>query len=248
MHDEISTSTEYLYLSRSFLSIQLVLIMSGGFFGFGDSALPERRDRPPHQQPSQQPQYQQQQQQFSGFASANTDDTFGAGAFGNKGEDEDLAVYTWGQGGNLLEGADDLNDETFGDFGDVGVLLDPLSSVVLTPGNDFQFSSQPAAPPVKQKIASTASRYKPKAAYDPFAASEDDFYAARPATKSEYEQMGERWRYAHGRIGKACFSTEGHPCRDERAIWIGGEPVESAQEPAAAGTATAAGRHVGCCW
>ena len=57
-------------------------------------------------------------------------------------------------------------------------------------GNNFQFSSQPAQPqPKAQKIASTASRYKPKAAYDPFAASEDDFYAARPATKSELRSM-----------------------------------------------------------
>jgi DNA topoisomerase 2-associated protein PAT1 len=100
------------------LSPTLAVIMSGGFFGFGDSALPERRDRPPHQQPRQQP--PQQQQHFTGFASA---DTFGAGAFGNKGEDEDLAVYTWGQGGSLLEGGDDLNDETFGDLGDIGELF-----------------------------------------------------------------------------------------------------------------------------
>jgi hypothetical protein len=81
-----------------------------GFFGF-DSALPERRDQPPHQQ-----QGRQQQQPFSGFQASNLDQTFG----NNQGEDEDLAVYTWGQGGSLMEGGDELNDETFGDFGDVG--------------------------------------------------------------------------------------------------------------------------------
>lgn len=58
-------------------------------------------------------------------------------------------------------------------------------------GNNFQFSSQPAAAPSKGygqstgKIASTQSRYKPKPVSDPFAFSEDDFYSSRP-TKSEY--------------------------------------------------------------
>ena len=99
------TSTPHLH------SIQLIQSMSG-FFGF-DSALPERRDQPPHQQ-----QGRQQQQPFSGFQASNLDQTFGAS--NNQGEDEDLAVYTWGQGGSLMEGGDELNDETFGDFGDVG--------------------------------------------------------------------------------------------------------------------------------
>lgn len=155
-----------------------------GFFGF-DSALPERRDQPPHQQ----------QQPFGGFQASNADQAFGLG-HGNQGEDEDLAVYTWGQGGSLMEGGDDMNDETFGDFGEVGEwLARPVAHVTFRPlvrldtdnqGNNFQFSSQPVQPqPKTQKIASTASRYKPKAAYDPFAASEDDFYAARPATKSK---------------------------------------------------------------
>jgi DNA topoisomerase 2-associated protein PAT1 len=72
-----------------------------GFFGF-DSALPERRDAP-----------------FQDF----TNPIDGAGA------EEDLAVYTWGEegydglGNALLEGGDDLNDETFGDdMGPVGML------------------------------------------------------------------------------------------------------------------------------
>lgn len=64
-----------------------------GFFGF-DSALPERRDAP---------------EQFT-----------------QAGAEEDLAVYTWGEegydglGNALLEGGDDMNDETFGD--DVGTI------------------------------------------------------------------------------------------------------------------------------
>jgi len=83
-----------------------------GFFGF-DSALPERRDQVPHQQSNRQ------QQPFGGFQASNVDQSFGLGN-GNQGEDEDLAVYTWGQSGGLMEGGDDMNDETFGDFGDVG--------------------------------------------------------------------------------------------------------------------------------
>ena len=45
---------------------------------------------------------------------------------GGLNEREDLAVYTWGQedydglGDQLLEGGDDLNDETFGGNGPVG--------------------------------------------------------------------------------------------------------------------------------
>ena len=41
-------------------------------------------------------------------------------------ESEDLAVYTWGEdsyddlGDALVEGGDDLNDETFGGTGEVG--------------------------------------------------------------------------------------------------------------------------------
>ena len=75
------------------------------FFGF-DSALPERRDLPG--------QAGQGQTGF-GFQGNTANQAFGAG------EDEDLAVYTWGQdnGASLLEGGDDLNDETFGDVGPI---------------------------------------------------------------------------------------------------------------------------------
>lgn len=73
-----------------------------GFFGF-DTALPERGG-----------QGGGAKQQFQGFQSSNVDQTF---ALGGAGEEEDLAVYTWGEGmgGGLMEGGDDMNDETFGD-------------------------------------------------------------------------------------------------------------------------------------
>ena len=78
--------------------------MSGGFFGF-DAALPERRDANPR--PG-----------FTGFQPASAHDTFG---LNNAGAEEDLAVYQWGDvGGSLLEGGDEMNDETFGDGGAVG--------------------------------------------------------------------------------------------------------------------------------
>ena len=79
--------------------------MSGGFFGF-DASLPERRDAPPPRQA------------FGGFQQTTADDTFG---LNNAGAEEDLAVYQWGDvGGSLLEGGDEMNDETFGDTGAVG--------------------------------------------------------------------------------------------------------------------------------
>ncbi|KAK1923037.1 topoisomerase II-associated protein PAT1 [Papiliotrema laurentii] len=134
--------------------------MSGGFFGF-ETALPERA----HRQPGNAG------QSFGGFQASDPDAAFALTS--HQGEEEDLAVYTWGQGGSLLEGNDENNDETFGDLGEIG--------------NNFQFSSQPAPAPkpkAQGKIASTASRYGPKAAYDPFAASEDDFYSARPSKKT----------------------------------------------------------------
>ncbi len=75
------------------------------FFGFS-TELPERRV------PSTGG------QQFSGFPASSTKETF---ALSGAGEEEDLAVYTWGEGldNNLLEGGDDLNDETFGGSGNV---------------------------------------------------------------------------------------------------------------------------------
>ncbi|WRT70660.1 uncharacterized protein IL334_007658 [Kwoniella shivajii] len=141
-----------------------------GFFGF-DTALPERAGQGGAGGGGRQ-------QQFAGFQASNADETF---ALGGAGEEEDLAVYTWGEGmgGGLMEGGDELNDETFGGGGNGDF------------GNNFQFSSQPTNAPSKGygqstgggKIASTQSRYKPKPVADPFAFSEDDFYSSRPSTK-----------------------------------------------------------------
>jgi len=55
-----------------------------------------------------------------------------------KGVQEDLAVYTWGEdsydglGDALLEGGDELNDETFGGTGEVGKFLSSNRSISLT--------------------------------------------------------------------------------------------------------------------
>lgn len=76
------------------------------FFGF-DTSLP--------------PQQGQQDRSRPAFAT-NDSTSFGHGFAGqNAGQEEDLAVYNWGEGGdNLLEGRDEFNDTTFGDVGDAG--------------------------------------------------------------------------------------------------------------------------------
>lgn len=78
-----------------------------GFFGF-DTALPERKDA-------------LHPQQGFGFQPSNANETFALTGVG-AGEEEDLAVYTWGENYDdaLLDGGDDFNDETFGGVGDVG--------------------------------------------------------------------------------------------------------------------------------
>jgi DNA topoisomerase 2-associated protein PAT1 len=179
------------------------------FFGF-DTSLPERRSgdgRPGlHQLPRQaQGQRQPQAQAFGGFQASNPDQTFG---LPGAGEEEDLAVYTWGEGigGGLLEGNDEMNDETFGDVGEISefsfwlfklfscCLFTAASRWLLTLpiATDFQYSAQ-SAPPSKSRtisqprgpIASTASRFKPKPVADPFAFSEDDFYGSRRGSASQ---------------------------------------------------------------
>jgi hypothetical protein len=55
-----------------------------------------------------------------------------------KGEQEDLAIYTWGEdsydglSSDLLERGDELNDETFGGTGEVGKFLFSNNSLSLT--------------------------------------------------------------------------------------------------------------------
>jgi len=70
-------------------------------------------------------------------------------------ESEDLAVYTWGDdsydglGDALVEGGDELNDETFGGMGEVGESWTPCRLDLLEPfmihrltGKDFDFTQQ----------------------------------------------------------------------------------------------------------
>lgn len=157
-----------------------------GFFGF-NTALPERN------QPAQT-----QNQGFGGFAGGRAaNDQTAFGGLGGAGEEEDLAVYNWGdQTGSLMEDGDMANDETFGGMGDMSKSIS--SEVEDGPkltfaDNDFQFSSQPVSAPVSKpkvpqargQVASTQSRYKPKVAHDPFAFSEDDFYSPRKPAGSE---------------------------------------------------------------
>jgi hypothetical protein len=84
------------------------------FFGF-DTTLPEHRGQQQQRQP------QQQQQKQSRFAT-NDSTSFGHG-FPEQQDEDDLATFTWGEGAstNLLEGGDELNDETFGGGGNVGM-------------------------------------------------------------------------------------------------------------------------------
>lgn len=84
------------------------------FFGF-DTTLPEHKG----QQQQQPQQHQQQQPRF-----ATNDSTSFGGGFPQQ-EEDDLATFTWGEGAstNLLEGGDEMNDETFGDSGNGGMSL-----------------------------------------------------------------------------------------------------------------------------
>jgi DNA topoisomerase 2-associated protein PAT1 len=93
------------------------------FFGF-DTTLPEHKG---------QQQQQQQQGLRPGFAT-NDSTSFGHGFNTQQGggEEDDLAVYNWGEGAatNLLEGGDDMNDETFGDVGDIGTSTREYANVI----------------------------------------------------------------------------------------------------------------------
>lgn len=63
---------------------------------------------------------------FFGFETSNLEQDKKKFLEGGHQETEDLAVYTWGEesydglGDALLEGGDELNDETFGGTGAVG--------------------------------------------------------------------------------------------------------------------------------
>lgn len=79
------------------------------FFGF-NTALPERRPADGGGQHSA----------FGGFAASGGNNDTTAFSMGGAGEEEDLAVYNWGdQMGSLMEDGDGMNDETFGDVGEI---------------------------------------------------------------------------------------------------------------------------------
>ena len=103
--------------------------MSGGFFGF-DAALPERRDQNQAQPGGSQ------QRGFAGFTGGAPGNS-GAFDMNNAAGEEDLAVYQWGDniGASMLEGGDDMNDETFGDLGDISAST-PSPSFVSVPTKD----------------------------------------------------------------------------------------------------------------
>ncbi|EAL23099.1 hypothetical protein CNBA6240 [Cryptococcus deneoformans B-3501A] len=145
--------------------------MSGGFFGF-DTALPE------HRQAADRPNDAADTSKFQNASSLLNPFNLEAP------EDEEMEVYTWGQGLDKdVEAADELNDATF------GVDVNAIRGGQFSFGNEESFSS-PAKPSKQSQsqrgpIASTASRYRPKVAADPFAFSEDDFYASRPVKKTQ---------------------------------------------------------------
>lgn len=74
----------------------------------------------------------------SNFAT-NDSTGFGHGFNGNQGQEEDLAVYNWGDSaGNLLDGDDDeLNDETFGGgMDDISMFYRSLSRKIFLSQNN----------------------------------------------------------------------------------------------------------------
>jgi len=72
---------------------------------------------------------------FFGFERSNLEQEKKKFLEGGLQETEDLAVYTWGEesydglGDALLEGGDELNDETFGGTGAVGEMESSLARV-----------------------------------------------------------------------------------------------------------------------
>ncbi|ODN99512.1 DNA topoisomerase 2-associated protein PAT1 [Cryptococcus wingfieldii CBS 7118] len=140
-----------------------------GFFGF-DTALPEHR--PNHGQ-------QQFPPQQSKFQPSNVN------AFNNTGlpDEDEMEVYTWGQGaGQEPEEADESNDATFG--AEIGTIK---NTAYFNFGHEEPSSSYgaPKQQSTRGPVASTASRYRPKAAADPFAFSEDDFYSSRSPARTK---------------------------------------------------------------
>ncbi|KAG1728105.1 topoisomerase II-associated protein PAT1 [Suillus lakei] len=107
---------------------------------------------------------------FFGFERSNLEQEKKKFLEGGLQETEDLAVYTWGEesydglGDALLEGGDELNDETFGGTGAVG--------------KDFDFTSQTLPTPV----GATRGRFTPTA--EPFRERTPVVERTEPASKS----------------------------------------------------------------
>ncbi|KAG2039900.1 topoisomerase II-associated protein PAT1 [Suillus americanus] len=107
---------------------------------------------------------------FFGFERSNLEQEKKKFLEGGLQESEDLAVYTWGEesydglGDALLEGGDELNDETFGGTGAVG--------------KDFDFTTQTLPAPV----GATRGRFTPTA--EPFRERTPVVERTEPASKS----------------------------------------------------------------
>ncbi|KAJ7115819.1 topoisomerase II-associated protein PAT1 [Mycena epipterygia] len=100
---------------------------------------------------------------FFGFQENNLEEERQRIRNGASHENEDVAVYTWGEesydglGDALQEGGDDRNDETFGGFGNVGKDFDFAGQAsLLEPELAQQKSANPLPPPVQSRLDATA--------------------------------------------------------------------------------------------
>ncbi|WVN89744.1 uncharacterized protein L203_104974 [Cryptococcus depauperatus CBS 7841] len=147
-----------------------------GFFGF-DTTLPDHRSG-------------LQQGQGVAASSSKFQDASNVGQqFALEGgmDDEEMEVYTWGQGLNKrLEEADEKNDTTFGV--DINAIKEENSGLGKEDPLKASFA-QVKQPLSRGPVASTASRFRPKVAADPFAFSEDDFYSSRPVTTKSQAKL-----------------------------------------------------------
>ncbi|KAG1748772.1 topoisomerase II-associated protein PAT1 [Suillus occidentalis] len=94
---------------------------------------------------------------FFGFERSNLEQEKKKFSEGGLQESEDLAVYTWGEesydglGDALLEGGDELNDETFGGTGAVGKDFDFTSQTLPTPVGTTRGRFTPTAEPFRER-------------------------------------------------------------------------------------------------
>ncbi|KAG2354955.1 topoisomerase II-associated protein PAT1 [Suillus spraguei] len=94
---------------------------------------------------------------FFGFERSNLEQEKKKFLEGGLQESEDLAVYTWGEesydglGDALLEGGDELNDETFGETGVVGKDFDFTSQTLPTPVGATRGRFTPTTEPFRER-------------------------------------------------------------------------------------------------